>query len=73
MNKRLANKLLDQTGAPPSLWLLALGFACFVYNHTAVKSLSWKTPISVLTGVTPDISVLLRFSFYEKAGAIVPL
>ena len=64
--KRLANKLLDRTGAPPSLWLLALRYACFVYNYTAVKSLGWKTPISVLTGVTPDISVLLRFAFYEK-------
>lgn len=64
--KRLANRILDRTGAPPSLWLLALRYASFVYNHTAVKSLGWKTPMSVLTGITPDISVLLRFAFYEK-------
>ncbi|CAJ1934830.1 unnamed protein product [Cylindrotheca closterium] len=64
--KRLANRILDRTGAPPSLWLLALCYASFVYNHTAVQSLGWLTPIQVLTGITPDISVLLRFAFYEK-------
>ncbi|CAJ1940700.1 unnamed protein product, partial [Cylindrotheca closterium] len=64
--KRLANRILDRTGAPPSLWLLALRYASFVYNHTAVQSLGWLTPIQVLTGITPDISVLLRFAFFEK-------
>ena len=63
--KRLANRILDRTGAPDTLWLLAIKYASFVYNHSAVKSLNWKTPISVLTGTTPDISVLLRFAFYE--------
>src|SRR5210317_1955748 len=63
--KKLANRILDRTGAPNNMWLLALQYASFVYNHSAVKSLNWKTPISVLTGITPDISVLLRFAFYE--------
>ena len=64
--KRLANRIIDRTGAPPSLWLLALRYASFVYNHSAVESLGWRTPIEALTGTTPDISVLLRFHFYEK-------
>ena len=64
--KRLANRIIDRTGAPPSLWLLALRYASFVYNHSAVESLGWRTPIETLTGTTPDISVLLRFHFYEK-------
>ncbi|CAJ1960554.1 unnamed protein product, partial [Cylindrotheca closterium] len=64
--KRLANRILDRTGAPPSLWLLALRYASFVYNYTAVKGLGWMTPIQALTGITPDVSVLLRFHFYEK-------
>ena len=64
--KRTANRILDRTGAPPTLWLLALRYTSFVYNHTAVHSLNWRTPIEVLTGTTPDISVLLRFQFYEK-------
>ena len=33
--KRLANTLLDRTGAPPSLWFLAMTYACFILNHTA--------------------------------------
>ena len=57
--KRLAYKILDRTGAP-------MRYACFVYNHTAANSLDWKTPMSILTGAAPDISVLLRFTFYEK-------
>ncbi|CAJ1944841.1 unnamed protein product [Cylindrotheca closterium] len=64
--KRLANRILDRTGAPPTLWLLALRYASFVYNYTAVKGLGWVTPIQALTGITPDISVLLCFHFYEK-------
>ena len=64
--KRLANRILDRTNAPPSLWLLALRYTSFVYNYTAVESLGWETPLFVLTGTTPDISVLLRFIFYEK-------
>ena len=64
--KRTANRILDRTGAPDSLWLLALRYASFVYNHTAVQSLKWRTPIEILTGTTPDISVLLRFQFYKK-------
>ena len=63
--KRMANTLLDRTGAPSNCWLLALQYACFVFNHTAVPSLNWLTPLQVLNGSTPDISVLLRFQFYE--------
>ena len=63
--KRLANKILDKTSAPDDLWLLALWYAFLVYNHAAVKSLNWKTPISVLTSITLGISVLWRFAFYE--------
>ncbi|HEY9710825.1 MAG TPA: hypothetical protein V6D48_21645 [Oculatellaceae cyanobacterium] len=38
--KRLANALLDRTGAPPSLWLLALTHACYILNHTANSSMN---------------------------------
>src|SRR5215207_9774189 len=37
--KRLANTLLDRTGAPPSLWLLALTYACMIMNLTANASI----------------------------------
>ena len=33
--KKIANILLDRTGAPPSLWFLALSYVCMILNHTA--------------------------------------
>jgi hypothetical protein len=62
--KRVTNTLLDRTGAPPSLWLLAMKYACFVLNHTANASINYAVPLQVLTVVTPDISSLLQFEWY---------
>ena len=64
--KRTANHLLDRTGSPPSLWLLALKYSAVLHNHTATASLGFKVPLSILTGVTPDISKFLRFHWYER-------
>jgi len=63
--KRIVNRIMDRTNTPPTLWLLALCYVAFVLNHTALKSLNWITPIQVLLGSTPDISVLLRFFWYQ--------
>ena len=61
----MANTLLDRTGAPSSLWLLALTYVCMIVNHTANASIGHAIPMQVLTGVTPDISSLLQFDWYE--------
>ena len=63
--KRMANTLLDRTGAPASLWFLALTYVCMILNHTANASIGHAIPMQVLTGVTPDISSLLQFDWYE--------
>jgi hypothetical protein len=63
--KAKVNNLLNASGAPGNAWLLALGYICFVQNHTAVKSLGNRTPIEWLLGYTPDITVLLQFQFWE--------
>ena len=42
-----------------------MSYVCFILNHTACKSIKWQIPLRVLTGITPDISPLLRFSFYQ--------
>jgi hypothetical protein len=63
--KTKVNSLLNVSGADPEAWLLALEYVCFVQNHTAVPSLGNRTPIEWLLGYTPDISVLLQFSFWE--------
>ena len=63
--KTKVNSLLNASGAEPEAWLLALEYVCFVQNHTSVSSLGNRTPIEWLLGYTPDISVLLQFSFWE--------
>ena len=63
--KRKVNALLNNSGATDAAWMLALEYICFVQNHTAVDSLGGRTPIEWLLGVTPDISVLLQFQFWE--------
>ena len=63
--KSMVNNLLNLSGAPAELWLLALEYVCFLQNHVAYKSLGWRTPTEWLLGYTPDISVLLQFTFYE--------
>ncbi len=63
--QRMTNTLLNYSGGPPFTWLLALQYVCFVINHTASERLGWRTPIEWLLGWTPDITVLLRFIFWE--------
>ena len=63
--KTMVNNLLNLSGAPPEMWLLALQYVCYLQNHIAYKSLGWRTPMEWFLGYTPDISVLLQFSFYE--------
>ena len=64
--KPLVNRLLNTTGAPPSLWLLALQHVARTLNHTASRSIDWKTSLQCLTGTKPDISAIIIFTFWEK-------
>ena len=59
-------RVMNVTGAPGYTWLLCMQYVCFIMNRTAMKSLQWKTPYQVLTGSTPDISMIYRFRFYDK-------
>ena len=43
--KRMANRLMDYSGAPAGLWLLALTFVCFVLNHARTASLGYAIPL----------------------------
>ena len=50
---------------PAYAWLLVLSYVCFVMNRTACESLGWKTPMELLTGQTPDISMIYRYELWE--------
>ena len=38
---------------------------CYLLNHIACTALDGKIPLLALTGVTPDISIILLFTFYQ--------
>ncbi len=63
--KTTTNRILDRTGAPASTWLLCLQYVCFLLNHTYNETLK-TVPIQALTGSTPDVSILLRFYYWQK-------
>ena len=60
----MANTILDCTCSLAFLWLLCLGYVCFLLNNIAASG-TGPVPIQVLTGSTNDISLLLYFCWYE--------
>ena len=63
--KKHVNHIMDRVGAPDMLWVLCTLYVIFLLNRTASADLGWSTPYEKIWGVTPDISSLLQFAFYE--------
>ena len=63
--KDTADRIMDRSGAPAKFWLHALLYTCFLLNHLWDDSIK-NVPLTALTGLTVDTSVLLRFSFFER-------
>ena len=38
---------------------------CYLLNHIACTALDGKIPLLALTGISPDISIILLFTFYQ--------
>ena len=60
-------QILDQNrpGAPANCWLLCLIYMCYLLNHMACPAIDGKITLFALTGITPDISIILLFTFYQ--------
>ena len=56
---------MNRSGAPANCWLLCLIYVCYLLNNIAWISLDGKIPLLPLTGITPDISIILLFTFYQ--------
>ena len=56
---------MNRSGAPANCWLLCLIYVCYLLNHIACTALGGKIPLLALTGITPDISIILLFTFYQ--------
>ena len=63
--KQMSHTIMDRTGAPAFTWLLCLMYVAYLLNHTWSENIK-NVPITALLGITVDISVLLRFHFWQK-------
>ena len=63
--KATSNIIMDRVNAPSHLWLLCLQYVAHLLNHLATPSLGHRTPYEKAFGITPDISNLLQFYFYQ--------
>ena len=59
------NTVMNRSGAPANCWLLRLIYVCYLLNHIACAALDGKIPLFALTGISPDISIILLFTFYQ--------
>ena len=55
----------EQIWCPSQLLLLCLIYVCYLLSHIACTALDGKIPLFALTGITPDISIILLFTFYQ--------
>ena len=56
---------MNKSGAPANCWLLCLIYVCYLLNYIGCTALDGKIPLFALTGITPDISIILLFTFYQ--------
>ena len=56
---------MNRSGAPAICWLLCLIYVCYLLNHIDCTALDGKIPLFALTGIIPDISIILLFTFNQ--------
>ena len=59
---------MNRTGAARHCWLLTMTNVCYILNHISTTSLGDQVPLQVLYGVTPDISIMLLYTFYQPVS-----
>ena len=63
--KSWTNTVMNRSGAPANCWFLCLIYVCYLLNHIACNAIDGKISLLALTGITPDISIILLFTFYQ--------
>ena len=56
---------MNRSGAPANCWLVCMIYVCYILNHIACGALNGSIPLLVLYGTTPDISIMLLYTFYQ--------
>ena len=63
--KSWTNTAMNRSGAPANCCLLFMIYVCYILNHIACGALNGSIPLLVLYGITPDISIMLLYTFYQ--------
>ena len=58
---------MNRCGALANYWILYLIYVCYLLNHIIFAVLDGEIPLFTLTGITPDISIILLFTLYQPA------
>ena len=56
---------MNRTGAPADCWLLCMIHASYILNHLSCGALDCNVPLGMLYGVSPDISIILLYTFCQ--------
>ena len=64
--KAWTNTSLNRTGAPTNCWLVCMSYVCYLLNHISCESLKGPIPLTKHNGVTPDISIIMIYTFYQS-------
>ena len=56
---------MNRWGAPADCWLLCMIHASYILNHLSCEALGGNVPLGMLYGVSPDISILLLYTFNQ--------
>ena len=63
--KSWTNTVMNRSGAPANCWVLSM--ICMLHFESyCMWCIEWiKIPLHVLYGITPDISIMLLYTFYQ--------
>ena len=56
---------MNRSDAPANCWLLCMIYVDNILNHIALGALNGSIPLLVLYGITPDIAIMLLYTFYQ--------
>ena len=56
---------MNRSGAPANCWLLCLIYVCYILNNITCGALNGSIPLLVLSGIMPDTSIMLLYTFYQ--------
>ena len=56
---------MNRSGDPADCWHLCMIHASYILNHLSCEDLGGNFPLGMLYGVSPDISIILIYTFYQ--------